>query len=516
MSIAFSEIIAGISEYKLIQTVNDHLNASYLRGQLLTDRQTHFFPGTIYVGKASQVLFELHQQEDIGLILINDCKFDFSKLKGNAAELPLKTDLFSLFNDVLDLLNNKRKIIESSAALLNCLVQGMGLNDIINISAKLVGNTVSLVDYTGKQLAVSDIQEANSTSRVGMTPDGYPTQEIYSIFRSNKYTKRVNESSVPILVDSDHPEIPRMIVGKIAFRNKIVGHLAIIENEQPITEDDIEIAKVLVDVIAAIVQKDNYYLLMAGIQHEYFILDLIQENHDNPTTIEDRVRSLQWDGYKDFYVVTISIPRKSDEYFFVEYLRTRLGHIFPFSKSIYHDENVILVIYKEQDVQEILKKIESILVENNLAAGISLRFSFIVDLKRHYEQAKQALGIGKLLNKDDNVFLYDDLYMYDLLSILNRNANLKDFCHPGIEKIIKYDNDNGTDYYKTLFEYLMGSANMAQVAKKLHIHRNTLYHRINKISEITDLNLDDGDDYLKILLSFKIIELYNVSSDLEM
>jgi len=48
-------------------------------------------------------------------------------------------------------------------------------------------------------------------------------------------------------------------------------------------------------------------------------------------------------------------------------------------------------------------------------------------------------------------------------------------------------------------------------AKKLHIHRNTLYHRLKKISEITNMDLDSGDDYLKLLLSFKIMELYSIS-----
>ena len=172
------------------------------------------------------------------------------------------------------------------------------------------------------------------------------------------------------------------------------------------------------------------------------------------------------------------------------------------------------MIYRDRDVQDITARLDTILKENNLRAGISRRFSSIVDLKRHYEQAKQALGIGKLLNKQQRVFLYDDHYLYDLLTILNRHANLKDFCHPGIEIILSYDDDKGTDYYSTLHEYVMGSANMAHVAKNLHIHRNTLYNRIKKISEITELDLENGDDILKLLISFKIMELYNISSEL--
>jgi sugar diacid utilization regulator len=510
MSITFSEVISKLPEGKIVRLVDENVGTSYQQVRLLSPHSTDFCPETIYIGEASLVPASIHSRRDIGLILVNNCNFDFSLLEGNAAELPPGTDLFSLFNAVLDVLNSRRRVVDGSATVLNCLIQGKGLNAIIQLGAEIFGKPVSLVDYTGKQLVIAYPPGANLNDQI--IQEG-PTPETYSIFRTYNFTKKVNESPLPVLVDFEHGEMPPMIIGKITIKDKIVGHLAVIGNKQPFAENDLEIAKVLIDVVAAEVQKNDYYLLMAGVHHEYFILDLLQEKHDHPTTIEDRVRSLQWDAFSDFFVVAIHLPRKNEVFFFVEYIRARLGNLFPFSESIYYDENIILVLYRDRDIQQVARKLEKILVGNDLTAGISLRFSSIVDLKRHYEQAVHALSIGKILKRDGPIFFYDDLYLYDLLTILNRHANLKDFCHPGVDRLRKYDQANGTDYYRTLFEYLMSGADMVQVAKKLYIHRNTLYHRLKKIFEITEMDLDSGDDYLKLLLSIKIIELYSLITD---
>lgn len=511
MSILFSEIVAHISKHGIVQVVNPDLQTSYRQVRMLSRQRVEMAPGTLYIGDASLVPESLVRSREVGLILTQCGAFRFSTLQGNAVEVSTDADLPEVLNDVLEALNARRRTADSSAALLACLVEGKGLRDLIQLGAELLGNPVSLVDSTGKLLVISDQGAIQDTD---LTPEGYLKQEKYSTFRTYKFTKRVNESPTPIVVNFDHAEMPRMIIGRIAIRNAIVGHLAVTEMKRPFADDDVDIVKVLIDVISSQAQVDRFHLLMAGIHHEYFILDLLQDKQNSPTTVEERVQSLQWDAYSDFYVAVISIPRKDDAFYLVEYLRTRLAYLFPFSKSAYYEENVVLVIYRDQRVVDIATKLSTLLFENNLAAGISLRFPSIMDLKRHYEQARRALSIGRLLKSAERTFAYDDFYIYDLLTIINRNAELKDFCHPSIGQLRTFDEANGTDYYDTLVEYLMNNANMAQVARNLHIHRNTLYHRLRKISEITGLDLESGDAHLKLLLSSKIMELFDMRSEL--
>jgi sugar diacid utilization regulator len=58
----------------------------------------------------------------------------------------------------------------------------------------------------------------------------------------------------------------------------------------------------------------------------------------------------------------------------------------------------------------------------------------------------------------------------------------------------------------TLFTYIQNNRSMNSTAKELHIHANTLYHRIKKIEDILGMDFNNYEDYLKIQLA---VYLYN-------
>ena len=55
------------------------------------------------------------------------------------------------------------------------------------------------------------------------------------------------------------------------------------------------------------------------------------------------------------------------------------------------------------------------------------------------------------------------------------------------------DRVTGTEYYKTLFWLLVNNYHAAETAKTLFIHRNTLKYRVDKITQLMDVDIYDGD-----------------------
>ncbi len=74
--------------------------------------------------------------------------------------------------------------------------------------------------------------------------------------------------------------------------------------------------------------------------------------------------------------------------------------------------------------------------------------------------------------------------------------------HPALQAIGDYDQKHHTDYYNTLFRYLQNERNSVLTAKCLHIHRNTLFHRLERIRDLFHLELENPEERFYLLLSF--------------
>ena len=60
-----------------------------------------------------------------------------------------------------------------------------------------------------------------------------------------------------------------------------------------------------------------------------------------------------------------------------------------------------------------------------------------------------------------------------------------------------------------LYNYLCSERNISLTAKKSYMHRNSIIYRLQKIQDELELNLDDDDVRLRLLVSFKILEMEN-------
>jgi purine catabolism regulator len=119
------------------------------------------------------------------------------------------------------------------------------------------------------------------------------------------------------------------------------------------------------------------------------------------------------------------------------------------------------------------------------------------------QQARESWRLGKEW-KGAPVTYFGDLGLYQLLTALGSNAEAVRFFRKTLGRLITHDDNKNAELVDTLEAFFACHGNLSQTANRLHIHRNTLTYRLERISAITQLDLDDPDARFSLQLALKL------------
>lgn len=196
-----------------------------------------------------------------------------------------------------------------------------------------------------------------------------------------------------------------------------------------------------------------------------------------------------------------------------------LRHCFSSVFSIVKGTNIIAIVESgdfpdsdslDSSMDEIQTRISNLdnLSSNNYDYKISMSniFSEINNFSQSYKNAEYALKIISKYNKKSRYLCYDNIEIKRFLSGNNKD-DLLDFVEKILGPIMDYKSSSQKEFLKTLEIYIKSNCSWSYTKDALHIHGNTLSYRLNKISDILKLNLNNYRDKLKIQIAFEIIEL---------
>lgn len=75
-------------------------------------------------------------------------------------------------------------------------------------------------------------------------------------------------------------------------------------------------------------------------------------------------------------------------------------------------------------------------------------------------------------------------YIYHFLLIGHEETELSSLICKEYRLLKEYDQKNETEYIKTLINYFLSGFNGNLTSQQLHIHRNSLRHRLERIEDI--------------------------------
>ena len=114
--------------------------------------------------------------------------------------------------------------------------------------------------------------------------------------------------------------------------------------------------------------------------------------------------------------------------------------------------------------------------------------------------------MGTRLGRAGQVIRYEDLGIYRLLLQIGDMHELGQFAEDVLGPLIDYDATHKVELIGTLAAYLHQHESLKQTARVLRVHVNTVAYRIQRIEQLSSLDLADPDDRLIAHVAVKILQ----------
>ncbi|CAB4668630.1 unannotated protein [freshwater metagenome] len=140
-------------------------------------------------------------------------------------------------------------------------------------------------------------------------------------------------------------------------------------------------------------------------------------------------------------------------------------------------------------------------------AGVSRVVPAMEALPEGYRQAKQALGVGRRIHGAGSVADFETLGVFRILSLVPESEELRSFLDETLGELATREDAEAEDLRKTLGVLLDTNINVAETSRILHFHYNTLRYRILKLERMVGPFTIDPQLRLSLALSLRILTM---------
>lgn len=148
----------------------------------------------------------------------------------------------------------------------------------------------------------------------------------------------------------------------------------------------------------------------------------------------------------------------------------------------------------------------------------------LTNATRHYDMVRtqfmlcsRAMTLGHALRLPDvgSIYSFERFSMYNVIDLAVQrfvevygHTDVIYLIHPAVIQLTRYDHEHNSMLRDTLYYYLLNDGHLVRTAKALYMHRNTVINKLNRIVEMTGIDLTDGGLCQRLTFSCQMIQYY--------
>jgi|GEM_PF-3334380 len=259
--------------------------------------------------------------------------------------------------------------------------------------------------------------------------------------------------------------------------------------------------------------------IQADLMYDFFS-DLLFGKNISKSMMLRRATSLGWDFTKAYSVMLIQIDDLNYAQKMLDVINNLSmihgNFIFQYGRDIF----VICEVSNQLEAKRYLAKYandikiecQSEMPGLNLIIDVGRPYNNLFDLNKSYEEAKKAQSLEQWAGKENSVTLFDNLGLYKILCHVDDDEELEKYYQDTVAKLEKHDQDNDSEYCKTMEIFVECNGNYNETAKRLYLHYNTVKYRISVIKKILAINIEDPEERFNFQIGMKIAHLLKIKN----
>lgn len=445
----------------------------------LADQAVDYIPGILYVGTSDQFFHD-------GKKTVVCCH------KTDYLIIPTE-DLFSVSNQLLSVFGSYARWSEQCQQMIS---SGCTLSELLTMGELIFRNPLHMVDAT--QFLIASSASSADQSYPGIWKDYLEKQsapeEILKSF-NQAYRDTFRQTNVFHLPDDYFPT--SSYCKNIFINNERFATVILIEQTPLPAESTCHKMELFVPFLEQWIKynlaSDSSY---NNTSHFARSLD------GSPGAIPSLDRRLSLFGWEKDCLKQIIIASVVSEHFHFDAHLSRL--LTSEDNGVYaipYQEKIVLLCNLDliRNIHTFLEHLKDTFLANNYYAASSFSFRQIDQIPQAFQQAQLAMKKGT--SRAGQIYECKNIAMQYITAIVRSHSDTN-LLHPLLDQLSAYDTAHRTSFYETLFCYLRNERNHQKTSEELFIHRNTLFLRLNKITSLWDLSLDDAEERFYLLYSF--------------
>lgn len=378
----------------------------------------------------------------------------------------------------------------------NALHNGATMKDLVNIAESCIDNPILTVSIAGKVLALSDNGDFGD-----INAQVHSEEFVFPI------DPQQEEHAETTFTFSFPHQAHEWLASKVFMNGVCIAGVFAYSVRHPFRSEDREIVEILGKAMLLELMKGTYYRSNRYSLSTYFLSDLLEGNLKETALINLRLRDLAWRPKKYMYVLALPMSGAQNVADVqIQILTDQMRQYLSSNIGVFYMDTLVFLTTSDEPLDDAAARpLIDMLISSGLTAGMSRAFESLSDVRDAYENALSVAVLARRLGDRRCLVRFEDYMFRHVLDVCSRSINLNGLCHPGVLRLLAHDREHGTAFYQTLQCFLNNALNSTLTSESLHVHRNTLLYRLDKIRQLTGINLDDGETVFRLQFSMKII-----------